>query len=82
MRFPLSVTMAVVLIAPMHVPPQTQGQPAAPRRYTTSSVTVSKDAALAGLISEVRGQADAFVFLSGGASNLGPEQQEVLLRMF
>jgi hypothetical protein len=78
MRFPLAVTMAVVLIAPM----QTQGQSAGPRRYTTSSVAVSKDAALAGLISEVRSQADAFVFLSGGASKMGQEQQAQLLRMF
>ena len=32
MRVPLSATMAVVLIAAMHVPPQTQGQPAGLRR--------------------------------------------------
>lgn len=83
MRFSLSLFMlymAVVLIASM--PPQTQGQPAGPRRYTTSSVAVSKDVALAGLISEVRSQADAFVFLSGGASKMGQEQQAQLLRMF
>jgi hypothetical protein len=82
MSLPARVVIALFLMASIRPAEPAQKEPAGPRRYTTSSVGVTTDAALAGLISEVRSQADAFVFLSGGASKMGKEQQAQLLRMF
>ena len=41
-----------------------------PRVLVASSVDPEKNAQLSPLIAEIRGQADAFVFLSGGASRI------------
>jgi hypothetical protein len=55
---------------------------AAPRVLGASSVDPDKNAQLSSLIAEIRKQADAFVFLSGGASKMGAEDQRRLLAMF
>jgi hypothetical protein len=44
--------------------------------------SAATDPALRGLVDEVRGQADAFVFLAGGASKMAPEDQRKLLTLF
>ena len=52
-----------------------------PRLIEVSSVAPDKNAQLATLIAEIRKQADAFVFLSGGASRMGEDHQRQLLAM-
>ena len=47
-----------------------------------SSVGLEKNVELSSLISEIRSQADAFVFLSGGASRMRADHQRPLLAMF
>jgi hypothetical protein len=49
---------------------------------TVSSVAPDKNDALSRLVTTVREQADTFVFLSGGASNLSEEHQRQLFAMF
>ena len=59
------------------------GQPqAAPARIVVTAGTHADNAALAALVSDVRRQADAFVFLSGGASRMSADDQRRLLSMF
>ena len=53
-----------------------------PTSITVSSVAPDKNEALARLVRTVREQADAFVFLSGGASNMSGEHQQQLISMF
>ena len=53
-----------------------------PRVLLVSSVAPDANGELMALVSELRGQADAFVFLSGGASKMQEEQQRQLLAMF
>jgi hypothetical protein len=53
-----------------------------PRVLEVSSVNPAKNAQLSTLIEEVRTQADAFVFLSGGASKMREEHQKQLMAMF
>lgn len=53
-----------------------------PRVIDVSSVSPDRDAALAALVTEIRQQADVFVFLSGGASKMAADQQRQLLAMF
>jgi hypothetical protein len=52
------------------------------RVLEVSSVGRDKDAQLSSLIAEIRSEADAFVFLSGGASGMRPDHQRQLLAMF
>ena len=56
------------------------------RRSTTSHQRIErqseKNAQLSALIAEIRSQADAFVFLSGGASKMREDHQRQLLAMF
>ena len=54
---------------------------AAVRILEASSVNPEMNPELSSLIAEIRGQADAFVFLCGGASNMQPDQQRQLLAM-
>jgi hypothetical protein len=61
---------------------QTQLALARPRVLEVSSVGVDNNAQLSSVIAEVRTQADAFVFLSGGASRMREDQQRQLLEMF
>jgi hypothetical protein len=61
---------------------QTSAEATRPRVLSASSVDPDKNAQLSSLIAEIRKQADAFVFLSGGASKMGAEDQRQLLAMF
>jgi hypothetical protein len=47
-----------------------------------SSVDLEKNVQLSSVITDIRNRADAFVFLSGGASKMSAEQQRQLLAMF
>lgn len=58
-----------------------QGGPM-PRVLQVSSVAADTDAPLAALVSEIRAEADAFVFLSGGASSMQEDHRRQLLAMF
>jgi hypothetical protein len=61
----------------------TQGTASAgPRVLEVSSVGLEKDSRLLSLIDEIRSRADAFVFLSGGASEMSGDHQRQLLEMF
>jgi len=53
-----------------------------PRVIQVSSSAPDQNAQLTSLISDVRKQADAFVFLSGGASKMRDDHQRQLLAMF
>jgi hypothetical protein len=53
-----------------------------PRIIQTSSSSPETNTQLSDLVAEVRQQADVFVFLSGGASKMGEDQQRQLLAMF
>ena len=61
---------------------QTQVRRGRPRVLEVSSVGLEKNAQLSSLIAEIRSQADAFVFLSGGASRMREDHQRQLLAMF
>jgi hypothetical protein len=54
----------------------------APQVLHVSSVAPDTNEQLSALVSEIRSKADAFVFLSGGASKMQPEHQRQLLAMF
>lgn len=56
--------------------------PLGPRRVEVARGAPATDAALRALIAEVRGQADQFVFLSGGASKMSAGHERQLLAMF
>lgn len=56
--------------------------PSEPRLLIVSSVALDRNAQLAALVSEIRSQADAFVFLSGGAAKMHEDHQRQLLAMF
>ena len=53
-----------------------------PRVLEASSVKPEQNTELSSLIAEIRSQADAFVFLSGGASRMREDHQRQLLAMF
>ena len=53
-----------------------------PRVLEASSVEPEQNTELSSLIAEIRSQADAFVFLSGGASKMREDHQRQLLAMF
>ena len=61
---------------------QAQAGAGRPRVIEVSSVAPEKNAQLSSLIAEIRGQTDAFVFLSGGASRMREDHQRQLLAMF
>jgi hypothetical protein len=60
--------------------PRTNG--GEPQVVEVSSEAPDRDAAVAAVVAKVRQQAEAFVFLSGGASRMDPVQQRQLLAMF
>ena len=74
---------AAVSIAPA-TPSGAQGRTGLPRprMLEVSSVAPEKNPRLASLIADIRAQADAFVFLSGGASKMREDHQRQLLAMF
>ena len=61
---------------------QTQASAVGPHVLEVSSVGLERSAPVSALIAEIRGQADAFVFLSGGASKMREDHQRQLLSMF
>ena len=73
-------TLSIVL--PFLSSAQTKAGPGRPRVLEVSSVGPEKNAQLSSLIAEIRSQADAFVFLSGGASKMHQDHQRQLLAMF
>jgi hypothetical protein len=78
-----TVVGAVLLLPlPSSSTAQTKAEAARPRVLEASSVDLDKNAQLASLITEIRNQADAFVFLSGGASRMQADHQRQLLAMF
>jgi hypothetical protein len=71
----ISITLAALLL----LAAQSASRPA---MITVSSQSPERNAELTALIADIRSQADAFVFLSGGASRMSPEHQSQLLAMF
>ncbi len=61
---------------------QTQASAVGPHVFEVSSVGLERSAQVSALIAEIRRQADAFVFLSGGASKMREDHQRQLLSMF
>ena len=61
---------------------QTQASAVGPHVLEVSSVGLERSAQVSALIAEIRRQADAFVFLSGGASKMREDHQRQLLSMF
>ena len=80
--------IAALLGAAMSIAPaaRAKAQPAnptaRPRVIEVSSVAPEKNSLLSALVDEIRKQADAFVFLSGGASKMTAADQRQLLAMF
>ena len=66
----------------MHANSQPETRAERPQVIQVSSEAPERDAALAAMVGEVRQQADAFVFLSGGASKMTADHQRQLLGMF
>jgi uncharacterized lipoprotein YbaY len=62
--------------------PMTNNAGDRPRILDVSSVAPEKSTQLSSLIADIRRQADAFVFLSGGASRMREDHQRQLLAMF
>ena len=62
--------------------PMTNNAGARPQVLDVSSVAPEKNTQLSSLITDIRRQTDAFVFLSGGASRMREDHQRQLLAMF
>ena len=73
---------ALVLLAPTAGGAQPGRGASAPLLLQISSVAPEKNQRLSALVSEIRSQADAFVFLSGGASRMQELHQRQLVAMF
>jgi hypothetical protein len=84
LRALLTIILAVnsVLAQSMQTGKQMQDRAEGPRVFEVSSVALEKNAQVSSLIAEIRSQADAFVFLSGGASKMHEDHQRRLLAMF
>ena len=76
------VGSALLMALPSLSGAQTTADPGRPVVLDVSSVSLEKNVQLSSLIAEIRSQADAFVFLSGGASRMLADQQRQLLAMF
>jgi hypothetical protein len=77
---PVVVVSTLLVILPYLLRARTKA--GRPRVLEVSSVGREKNAQLSSLIAEIRSEADAFVFLSGGASRMRPDHQRQLLAMF
>ncbi len=73
---------ALFLLAPTAGGAQPGRGASAPVLLQISSVAPEKNQRLAALVSDIRSQADAFVFLSGGASRMQELHQRQLVAMF
>ena len=76
---PVTATLCLMAMTSTS-PAATAGGP--PARIDVTSGARETNAALSALVSEVRAQADAFVFLSGGASRMSAADQAQLLELF
>jgi hypothetical protein len=76
------VGLLTLVALPTRSSAQAQSVFARPRVLEVSSVGLDNNAQLSSVIAEVRSQADAFVFLSGGASRMREDHQRQLLAMF
>jgi len=72
--------LVAALLAVLTPAPQTTARE--PRFIRVSSTAPETNAQLSALITDVRNGADAFVFLSGGASKMREDHQRQLLAMF
>jgi hypothetical protein len=75
----LGVAAALAVLRPA---PAAQTTAREPRIIRASSTAPETNAQLSALVTDVRKQADAFVFLSGGASKMQQDHQRQLLAMF
>src|SRR5689334_14337398 len=79
----LGLLLAALALSAAHMTAQGSPAPVAgPARIDVASDVRADAPALAPLVREVRAHADAFVFLSGGASKMAPEDEARLLAMF
>jgi hypothetical protein len=76
-----SASILVATLLDVHSPSNAQSSPGEPRRIHVSSAAQDLDAQLAPLVAEIRRNADAFVFLAGGASNMQEDDRRQLLGM-
>jgi len=76
------VGSALLTMLPFRPGARTQAGAAQPRVLEVSSVGVEQNAQISALIADIRSQADAFVFLSGGASSMREDHQRQLLGLF
>ena len=76
------VCSALFTVQPSLSSAQAPATAAPPRVLEVSSVGLEKNAQISSLIADLRSRADAFVFLSGGASRMQEDQQRQLLAMF
>ena len=74
--------LVAALLAALTPMPAAQTPPRPPRIIPVSSTARETSAQLSALVAEVRKDADAFVFLSGGASKMREDHQRQLLAMF
>ena len=77
-----AVGSALIVAQPSLSSAQTRNDVGRPRMIEVSSAAPEQNAQLSSLIVEIRSEADAFVFLSGGAANMRTEHQRKLLAMF
>ena len=80
MRYAPVLFVLTLLVVP--VTAQVVRPGAVPMRIDVSRDSAPDSAALSKLIRETRDQADAFIFLSGGASKMSADDQQRLLAMF
>ena len=74
--------LVATLLAVLTPTPAAQTTAREPRFIRVSSAAPETDAQLSALVTDVRRRADAFVFLSGGASKMREDHQRQLLGMF
>jgi hypothetical protein len=77
-----AVGSALIMALPSPSSAQTRNGAGRPRMIEVSSAAPEQDAQLSSLIVEIRNEADAFVFLSGGAAKMRTDHQRKLLAMF
>jgi hypothetical protein len=73
------LVMVLVLVALMS---HTDAQPHEPQIIPVTADSAATDAKLRGVIEELRGRTDAYVFLAGGASNMDAGDQQKLFVLF
>lgn len=77
-----AIESALMVALPFLSSAQTGSGAGRPRMIEVSSTAPEQNAQLSSLIVEIRREADAFIFLSGGAANMRTDHQRKLLAMF